>query len=207
MKQSTTEMQKVFANLQIDYGVNSEIDFFEDNFENHLAGIKQVISRIDSDVREDFEQMCFIENGSPNAFCKNLVLIRFCMGWIDPLFRDLESQALNARSIRNNRKFMLAMYYVYLVYWHLGDDFLVGNVIENVLDLVKGYRLYEGTLAGQTENEVLLMAANSIVKPMLALLDEHYGPKHSPRRYLSDSKEKSPIDPEFDDFMKKLAKG
>lgn len=205
MTTSTTKIQKVFASLQKEYGVNSDIELYEQNFDNHLAGVKEVISRIDSDVRENFEKICFTNKGSPTAFCKNLVLTRYCMGWINPLFKNSELQAETIQSVRRNRKFMLAMYYVYMVYWHLGDDFLVGNVIENILSPMQMRNLYKEALDGKTKDEVLLMTANSILKPMLKLLSVHYGPSHKPRLYLNFSKEKPPIDQEFDKFMKKLA--
>src|ERR1017187_9723616 len=88
--------------------------FNEDNQRNARADLLNTIDRIDSDVRQGHIDACFSSNDvdlmdAPlTTYGHQLVLARYCAGWLGNLKQDDDLDAAKAQ----------ALVLIYAAYWH-----------------------------------------------------------------------------------------
>ena len=126
MKNFETE----FVDLQEAYRVNELHKYFnEDNWQNCQADLINTLDRIDGDVRQMFYDKCYPTDATDPSgrgmtiYARQLVCARYCIGWIGNLAQGDRLDAEQAQ----------ALSFIYAAYWHLGQDFLLGNIVENLL--------------------------------------------------------------------------
>lgn len=106
------------------------------NYENAHREVANVFRRMDRDIRDEMMAKVYVEivpveeigdvgyfDESLTDFGEALVLIRFCCGFVGNL---AEGRALSENECA-------ALMFAYECHWYEGDDFLLGNVVENLL--------------------------------------------------------------------------
>lgn len=178
-------------------GIDSK-EWFADydiNRDNNIHGLQQVIDRIDSDIRQEIQENVFDEYGDITAYGEDLAFARFCMIWLYGYFKSEEGQKSFRDVSRHDDSRVKASYLAYAAYWHLGEDFLLGNIIENILREIMRFDLFRERHKTKRPTQ--------IHKKMCAIADEiedlfrqHYNPKHNPHMRAFSAIEPGPK-PEF----------
>lgn len=188
-----------FTKLQNQYGVDETHHFFnETNWENALDDLKSMIEAIDSDVRQDYFDACFpirtkqdwitlkssgMDDRDISEYGRCLVCARYCMGWIGNLKNKGEIHPAMPQ----------ALAFVYAAYWHLGDDFLLGNIVENVLRHFGSPDKYSSdTSSGDAATDL----GFEIWREMENVFRSHYITQGIMKSFASSSSK-----PEFRDFL------
>lgn len=127
-----------FENFQTSYGVHDRhILFNQQNWENARNELILTIEAIDSDDRAGFFNACFPNGEDDNcsrgessfngrtisAYGRQLICARYAIGWLGNLS---QATPIDPPAVQ-------ALAFIYAVYWHLGKDFLLGNIVENFL--------------------------------------------------------------------------
>ena len=196
----TDEQIAKFKELSELLHVNTKSNRYQENRDNCQEFLIELIKRSDSAVSTDLYKKCFSKSGKATKFGEYLILTVFCLGWLDLYFlsvKDRENFLMADDDI--NDKFRNT-YFAYLVYLYLGDDFLVGNIIENIFSNIGKYELTKSRHTeldriGKDSIHALAVASYDGIK---WLMDKHYGPTHKPRLYLDYPEDKQ--EPEITTF-------
>lgn len=199
MSEEEKEFVSKFTKLQKQYGVDEKHRFFfETNWENALDDVKSMIKAIDSDVRQDYFDACFpvrtkrartsmkssgMKDRDISKYGRCLVCARYCMGWIGNLKNKGEIHPAMPQ----------ALAFVYAAYWHLGDDFLLGNIVENVLRFIGPPGRYSDDIpSGDAATDL----GFEIWREMENVFRSHYITQGIMKSFASSSSK-----PEFRDFL------
>lgn len=150
------------------------------NYKNAHYELVNVFRRMDSDIRDDFllkayesklsfEEMQEIDyfDDQLTNFGEHLVEIRFCCGYIGNLVQGHKIP----------KEQCLALIYAYDCYWHEGDDFLLGNVVENLLRRIPDSDEWgwpaDAEFKGKEKDRQLQWLAYTVAKEMKELARYH----------------------------------
>lgn len=193
----------VFEQIQNEYGVDEWHYFFSDsNWENARNALVQVIMATDSDIRDSIFESCFpegeddifsrgesgFEGRSLSPFARQLMCARYSIGWLGNL---MQSESIEPPAVQ-------ALAFIYAAYWRLGNNFMLGNIVENVLHAVKNP---DDVDTSELENTPSNTLGFEIWREMVKVFRQHYIHLGSLARHaIKDGKK-----PEFrEDFRERV---
>ena len=153
---------------------------FMNNYENAYQDMVGALRRIDGDIREEivlsvykdklsYETLSSIDyfNDLLTDYGEHILEIRFCCGYFGNL----------AKGDRVVKDECIAMIYAYECYWHEGDDFLLGIVVENLLRRIESPEKWnwppEAEFKRSQKNRQIQWLAHTVGKEMKALASFH----------------------------------
>lgn len=173
------EFVRRFAELEIVAVGKEWFPDYDINRDNNIRGLKEIIDRLPSDVHRDLLAKAFDDDGHPTLYGEDLAFARFCIIWLFGYFRTNEGQkAFGDGSSRDRERRVEAIYLAYLVYWHLGDDFLLRSVIESILREIVRFDLFRNRHKVEEPTELHKQIC-AIADELEKLFTRHYGPKHN----------------------------
>lgn len=162
-KTKLDKFHEQFATISGHHNVpqNEHIYFHTDNKIRAERGLQDVINKIDSDIRDTV-----IETPAQRA---DLAFAMYCTGFLPSLN---QGDSLDPPSVQ-------AIAFLYSVYWHMGDDFVLGNCVDTMVrdlgrpDAKKVRQSHENEL-----DEESTRLGFEIWEAMYELFRSHYRPKH-----------------------------
>lgn len=200
-----TEIVSKFDEISKLLNVTTKIDGFKEHKENHLEGLKDILGKVDTDIRDSQINKCFTPKGNLTKYGEYLVLTRYCLGWLFGYYNSEEQRITFLKADDDYHDKIRSSCFAYLVYYHLGDDFLVSNIIGKVMAELQYTKLVKDRTKIDVEEESLHFYMNKIYDGIYTLLNTHYGPKHRPRLYNNFPKDKIEPDLAILDAMEKIA--
>lgn len=164
--------------LGIDVSSNSRFADYNINRAHHLEGLRQVVELADSDIRDKLEREAFDADGKLTEYGEMLAFSRFCLGWLHTYFESEKSQQFIRNYSKSNKNQVKAIYMAYAAYWHLGDDFLLGNIIENAFSDIANFKLFRTRHEVKTRSQVHKNIC-SISDEIYHLFFDHYSPQYN----------------------------
>ena len=182
------------------FNIDEQIPFYNQNRRKLIDDVNGTLGRIDSDISQKYITKVVDKEGMLKPYGEHVLYLQYAINLLDWYFRDSKGRETIAKL--KDPGIIRIVYFCYQVYWHCGNDFLLGNIIENKLHLIEnldGFRkLAEVSNEEKTEDEIVLDIFMFRVHGLMrTLLDTHYGPTHQPSRHLDSAKPKEPIDEEF----------
>lgn len=153
---------------------------FMHNYQNAHNEIINMFRRMDSDIRDDMmlrvykEALSFPELEEVGYFSdvltdfgERLVEIRFCCGYVGNL----------VQGDRLPEEQCAALMFAYECYWREGENFLLGNVVENLLRRIESPDTWkwpeDRAFKGKEENRQIQWLAHAVAKEMKELARHH----------------------------------
>lgn len=164
--------------LGIEISSKSRFADYNINRAHHVFALRQVVELAGSGIRNKLERDVFDSDDKPTQYGEMLVFARFCLGWLYTYFESEKNQQLIRGYSKSHKNRMKAVYMAYAVYWHLGDDYLLGNVIENAFIDIVNFKLFKMRHEVKTRSRVHKDIC-SIADEIYHLFMEHYGPQYS----------------------------
>jgi hypothetical protein len=169
-------------------------DGFECNERKCTNAVRSVISKLDSEIREEYEEAVFGNSGELTGYGKSVVLANYCVVWLYSYFCDEDQQFRFFKKIENSDyEDIESAYLSYAIYWHLGDDFLIRVVIEQVLEQLIKLEIFKNPtryVESKADSYKIDKTMRLIVDDMLKLKKNHYSPKARSHLALDEPEEK-----------------
>lgn len=151
---------------------------YDINRENSIQALREIIDRLPSDIRQNYLAKAFDKEGNATLYGEDLVFAHFCVIWLFGYFRTEEGKLIFSDDMsREEAMRMQAIYFAYLVYWHLGDDFLLRIVIESVLRPILRFERFQNRHRATDPSEQHKQVC-SIADELEKLFRRHYGPQY-----------------------------
>lgn len=179
----------------IAYNLNSEFAFQFQSKQKLHDELLNIINRMGSSSSSKYKKLIEEE---PECW-EQIIYLQLAISTISDYLTkpDFRTQFISSVFESKQKTSLIHLIgYAYEVYWEFGDDFFLGNIIENILHKIQYHNPYLRLKAVKKENKTdhenqvddLMFAIHDT---MMDLLDKHYGPEHSPSKYLNFSKPKS----------------
>ena len=117
------------------FNIDEQIPFYNQNRRKLIDDVNGTLGRIDSDISQKYITKVVDKEGMLKPYGEHVLYLQYAINLLDWYFRDSKNRETIAKL--KDTGIIRIVYFCYQVYWHCGNDFLLGNIIENKLHLIE----------------------------------------------------------------------